>query len=43
MAKDSVLTNSTEQRGYAMYSQYRQNYVPSQPLPRWIQRLIAWL
>jgi len=26
-----------------MYSQYRQNYVPSQPLPRWIQRLIAWL
>jgi len=26
-----------------MYSQYRQNYTPSQPLPRWIQRLIAWL
>jgi len=26
-----------------MPSQYRQNYVPSRPLPRWLQRIIYWL
>jgi len=26
-----------------MPSQYRQNYTPSRPLPRWLQRIISWL
>jgi len=26
-----------------MPSQYRQNYIPNRPLPRWLQRLINWL
>jgi len=26
-----------------MYDAYRQNYTPSRPLPRWLQRLIYWL
>ena len=26
-----------------MQSQYRQNYTPGRPLPRWLQRIISWL
>lgn len=32
-------------QGAAMptHLQYRQNYIPRRPLPRWLERLIAWL
>jgi len=26
-----------------MHNQYRQNYVPGRPLPRWLQVLLRWL
>jgi len=26
-----------------MHSHYRQNYIPGQPLPRWIAWLLRWL
>jgi hypothetical protein len=29
--------------GVTMPNQYRQNYTPSRPLPRWLKRIINWL
>jgi len=26
-----------------MHSHYRENYIPSRPLPRWLQTLLRWL
>jgi hypothetical protein len=38
-----LLYKYTDQQEFAMRHIYRQNYIPSRPLPRWLQRLISWL
>jgi len=41
--KYCINKQSSQTEAIAMPSQYRQNYTPNRPLPRWLQRLINWL